>query len=343
MTRYVNKLSQGATACSTAVATAHPSLAGVAVRFPPHRYTQQEAISALTNFETRPSRFSGLTEASDAYLEIALDLGERALLAALDQAQVKPSELDILFSTTVAGPAVRRLPARLARRVGLRADVKRIPLFGSGCASGVAHVHDHLCAFPDQVAAVLAVELCSLTIQRQHNSGTKLVTTSLLGDGAAAVIAKGANRTGDGRSGPRVLATHSRIHPGIDEVKSWKIGGDGFRSALSGDVAAIIDKYLGDDVRAFLANHGLAPREVATWVCHPGGARVIEAVEKALQLPGNALDRTRKSLRDNGNLASVSLLDVLRAHLADPPPSGSIGLMIAIGPAFCSELALLAW
>ncbi|HUH68814.1 MAG TPA: type III polyketide synthase, partial [Mycobacterium sp.] len=126
-------------------------------------------------------------------------------------------------------------------------------------------------------------------------------------------------------------------------VMGWKIGSDGFRIVLSVDVATITEKYLGEDVRRFLADHGLTPQDISTWVCHPGGPRVIEAVENVLELPGDALDHTRNSLRDNGNLSSVSVLDVLWANMADPPPEGSMGLMIAMGPAFCSELVLLAW
>jgi alkylresorcinol/alkylpyrone synthase len=140
-----------------------------------------------------------------------------------------------------------------------------------------------------------------------------------------------------------VLATRSKLYPDTEDVMGWKIGADGFRIVLSADVATVTEKYLGDDVRGFLADHGLKPQDVSRWVCHPGGPRVIEAVEEVLGLPEDALDRTRNSLRDNGNLSSVSVLDVLRANLADPPPAGSIGLMIAMGPAFCSELVLLAW
>ena len=360
--------SSGSLGLDTPTAIAEPSIAAVAVKFPPNRYTQDEAIGALTDFAgpefrrfalssgvefrntalplSRYSQLSGFTEANDAYVEIALDLAEQAFLAALDEAKVKPSEVDIVFSTTVTGLAVPTLEARLAARVGLRPDVKRVPLFGLGCvagAAGTARMHDYLRAFPDQVAALLAVELCSLTIQRKDNSVANLVATSLFGDGAAAVIAKGANRVAAGRPGPRVLATRSRIYPDTEEVMGWRIGSDGFRIVLSVDVATITEKYLGEDVRGFLADHGLTPEDVSTWVCHPGGPRVIEAVENVLDLPGNALDHTRNSLRNNGNLSSVSVLDVLRANIADPPPAGSFGLMIAMGPAFCSELVLLAW
>lgn len=338
------------------------------MQFPPNRYTQDEAIGALIDMAGPDFRrfalssgvehrntalplakyreLNGFTNANEAYIEVALDLAERALLTALDEAGVKPSDVDIVFSTTVTGLAVPTVEARLAARVGLRQDVKRIPLFGLGCvagAAGTARMHDYLRAFPDQVAALLAVELCSLTIQREDNSVANLVATSLFGDGAAAVIAQGANRSGREHTGPRVLATRSRLYPDTEDVMGWKIGADGFRIVLSADVAGVTQKYLGDDVRDFLADHGLKPQDVSRWICHPGGPRVIETVEEVLGLPGDALDRTRKSLRDNGNLSSVSVLDVLRANLADPPPAGSIGLMIAMGPAFCSELVLLAW
>ena len=363
--------SSGSLGLITPTAIAEPSIAAVAVKFPPNRYTQDEAIGALTDFAgpefrrfalssgvefrntalplSRYSQLSGFTEANDAYVEIALDLAEQAFLAALDEAKVKPSEVDIVFSTTVTGLAVPTLEARLAARVGLRQDVKRVPLFGLGCvagAAGTARMHDYLRAFPNQVAALIAVELCSLTIQRSDHSVANLVASSLFGDGAGVVIAKGANRAAaerPGRPGPRVLATRSRIYPETEDVMGWRIGSDGFRIVLSVDVATVTEKYLGEDVRGFLADHGLTPEDVSTWVCHPGGPRVIEAVENVLDLPGDALDHTRNSLRNNGNLSSVSVLDVLRANMADPPPAGSIGLMIAMGPAFCSELVLLAW
>ena len=371
VTHYMNKFTGGDSAwvgLRSPTPVADPFVAGIAVKFPSNRYTQEEAIGALTDFAgpefrrfalssgvefrntalplSRYGRLSGFTEANDAYIDVALDLAEQALLEALDRAKVKPAEVDVVFSTTVTGLAVPTLEARLAARVGLRPDVKRIPLFGLGCvagAAGTARMHDYLRGYPDQVAALIAVELCSLTIQRKDNSVANLVATSLFGDGAAAVIAKGAARSAGDSVSPRVLATRSRLYPDTEEVMGWRIGSDGFRIVLSVDVATVTEKYLGEDVRGFLADHGLTPQDVTTWVCHPGGPRVIEAVEHVLDLPGSALDHTRNSLRNNGNLSSVSVLDVLRANMADPPPAGSIGLMIAMGPGFCSELVLLAW
>jgi alkylresorcinol/alkylpyrone synthase len=292
---------------------------------------------------SRYRQLSGFTEANEAYLDVALELGERALSSALATAGIEPSEVDIVFSTTVTGLTVPSLEGRLATRMGLRPDVKRVPLFGLGCvagAAGMARVHDYLRAFPNQVAALLAVELCSLTIQRENRSIANIVASSLFGDGAAAAIATGASRS---LAGPKLLGTHSHTYPNTEDVLGWDIGSDGFRIVLSVEIATVVEKYLGDEVRKFLADHGITTADISTWIVHAAGPKVIDAVENVLDLPANALDRTRNSLRDNGNLSSVSVLDILQDTVADPPPPGSIGLMIAMGPGFSSELVLLGW
>lgn len=351
----------------TTTASEDPTIAAVSVQFPQHYHPQEELIDRLSGVMgehfrrfalsagvehrhlaismDRMEQLTGFSEANEAYVEVALELGERALRAALEQANVRPEDVDIVFSTTVTGLAVPSLEARLAHRVGLRQDVKRIPMFGLGCvagAAGVARVHDYLRAFPDHVAVLLAVELCTLTIQRNDHSVANTVATSLFGDGAGAVVIKGANYS-ETTTGPRVLDTRSRMYPDTQGVMGWDIGSDGFKIVLSADVVNVAKQYLGDDVRKFLADHGLTPSDISTWVCHPGGPAVIEAVEEELELPADALDHTRNSLRLNGNLSSVSVLDVLRANVAEPPAPGSLGLMIAMGPGFCSELVLLKW
>ena len=344
---------------------ATPSVASVAVEFPSHRHSQDEVITALADFagpefrrfaatsgvETRQlalplSRYrelSGFTEANAAYLDIALELGERALKSAFAQAEIEPSEVDVVFSTTVTGLTVPSLEARLATRLGFRPDVKRVPLFGLGCvagAAGMARVHDYLRAFPSHVAALLAVELCSLTIQRDDHSIANLVASSLFGDGAAAVIATGADRPA---VGPKLVATRSRTYPDTEDVLGWKIGTAGFQIVLSVEIATVVEKYLGDDIRNFLADFRLTTADISRWVLHAAGPKVIDAVENVLDVPKDAFDITRKSLRNNGNLSSVSVLDILQDTMTDPPPPGSLGLMIAMGPGFSAELVLLSW
>ena len=342
-----------------------PSVASVAVEFPPHRHSQDEVIGALADFAgpefqrfaaksgvatrhlalplSRYRKLSGFTEANDAYLDIALELGERSLKSALAQAEIEPSEVDVVFSTTVTGLTVPSLEARLATRLGFRPDVKRVPLFGLGCvagAAGMARVHDYLRAFPSHVAALLAVELCSLTIQREDNSLANLVASSLFGDGAAAVIATGADRPA---AGPKLVATRSSTYPDTEDVLGWNIGTAGFQIVLSVEIATVVEKYLGQDIRNFLADHGLTTADISRWVLHAAGPKVIDAVENVVDVPTDAFDITRKSLRNNGNLSSVSVLDILQDTMTDPPPPGSFGLMIAMGPGFSAELVLLSW
>jgi alkylresorcinol/alkylpyrone synthase len=345
--------------------TGAPSVTAVAAEFPPNRHSQDEVVAALADFAgpefrrfaatsgvesrhlalplSRYKELNGFTEANDAYLDIALELGERSLKSALAQAEIEPSEVDAVFSTTVTGLTVPSLEARLASRLGFRNDVKRVPLFGLGCvagAAGVARVHDYLRAFPDHVVALLAVELCSLTIQRDDHSIANLVASSLFGDGAAAVIA-----TGPGRPsiGPKLVATRSLTYPDTEGVLGWNIGTEGFQIVLSVEIASVVEKHLGDDVRNFLADHGLTVADISNWVLHAAGPKVIDAVETALDVPAEAFELTRKSLRDNGNLSSVSVLDILQDTMTDPPAPGSLGLMIAMGPGFSAELVLLGW
>ena len=342
-----------------------PSVASVAVELPPNRHSQDEVVGALADFAgpefrrfaatsgvatrhlalplSRYRELSGFTEANDAFLDIALELGERSLKSALAQAEIEPSEVDVVFSTTVTGLTVPSLEARLATRLGFRPDVKRVPLFGLGCvagAAGMARVHDYLIAFPGQVAALLAVELCSLTIQREDNSLANLVASSLFGDGAAAVVATGADRPA---TGPKLIATRSRTYPDTEDVLGWKIGTAGFQIVLSVEIATVVEKYLGDDIRNFLADFRLTTADISRWLLHAAGPKVIDAVENVLDVPTDAFDATRKSLHNNGNLSSVSVLDILSDTMADPPPPGSLGLMIAMGPGFSAEFVLLNW
>lgn len=294
----------------------------------------------------------GFTAANDAFVEVGLMLAERAVRQGLDDAGLTPADVDLVISTTVTGVAAPSLDARLVGRLGLRPDVKRVPMFGLGCvagAAGIARVHDYLLGHPDQVAVLVAVELCSLTVQRDDASTANLVASGLFGDGAAAVVMTGADRTpppgaSTAHRTPTVVATRSRMYPDTERVMGWDIGSTGFRIVLDATVPDVIEKYLRDDVDAFLAEHGLTVADVGTWVAHPGGPKVLEAMQRCLELPAGALQLTWESLAQVGNLSSASVLQVLRATTRerDPEP-GSVGLLLAMGPGFCAELVLLRW
>ncbi|MEH0424384.1 type III polyketide synthase [Streptomyces sp. B21-083] len=298
----------------------------------------------------RYPELDGLGAANDVFIKAATELGGEAVRGALRTAGLRPSDVDLLMFTSVTGVAAPSIDARLVGRLGLRPDVKRLPVFGLGCvagAAGIARLHDYLLGWPDQVAVLLSVELCSLTFQRGDASLANMVATGLFGDGAAAVVAVGGRRAsqGGGHGGcPEVVATRSRMYPDTENVMGWDISGSGFRVVLDPAVPDVVRRYLRDDVHGFLEEHGLKPKDVAAWVCHPGGPKVLETVADVLALPEGALDITWRSLAEVGNLSSSSVLHVLRDTMARRRPEpGTPGLIMAMGPGFCCELVLLRW
>jgi alkylresorcinol/alkylpyrone synthase len=283
-------------------------------------------------------------QANDIWIKTATDLGEQALCRALSYAGLEPSQLGALFFTSVTGISSPSVDALLINRMGLPRNIRRVPIFGLGCvagAAGISRAADYVRAYPSQAAALVSVELCSLTLQRDDMSVANLISSGLFADGSAAVIV-----TGDelDRPGPRILATRSVFYPNTEEMMGWQVSEKGFRITLSPEVPVLIREHLGHDVDAFLADQGHKRDEIQSWVLHTGGPKVLEATAAALDLHNGQLDASWACLRKVGNLSSASVLVVLEDVMKNRRPEpGTLGILAAMGPGFCSELLLLQW
>jgi alkylresorcinol/alkylpyrone synthase len=280
-------------------------------------------------------------QSNDLFIEVATDLGERALREALAAVGLEPPDVDFVMFTSVTGISAPSVDALLVSRLGLRPDVKRLPSFGLGCvggAAGLARVNDYLVGHPTEVGVLLSVELCSLTLQRDDETMANFVATGLFGDGAAAVVLVGDERT---EPGIRIVDTRSSFFPDTREVIGWNIGGSGFEIVLTSGVAEVIEKHFPHEVAAFLADNGLGIGDVAAWVAHPGGPRVLDAFAQSLDVPAEAFSASWATLDRVGNLSSSAVLHVLADMWQQP--AGAKGLLFALGPGVSAEFVLLEW
>jgi alkylresorcinol/alkylpyrone synthase len=283
-------------------------------------------------------------QANDIWIQVAQELGEQALCRALHHAGLNSSALGALFFTSVTGISSPSIDALLINRMGLPANIKRVPIFGLGCvagAAGIARASDYVRAYPSQAAALVSVELCSLTIQREDLSVANLISSGLFADGSAAVIVTGDDLNANG---PEIVATKSIFYPDTEEMMGWKVSEKGFRITLSPEVPVLIRENLGHDVDAFLAEQGHKRSDIGSWVLHTGGPKVLEATAAALELNDGQLDASWDCLKKVGNLSSASVLVVLEDVMRNRRPEpGTLGILAAMGPGFCSELVLLRW
>ncbi len=283
-------------------------------------------------------------QANDIWIKVAQELGEQALCRALHHAGLAPEQLGALFFTSVTGISSPSIDALLINRMGLPRNIRRVPIFGLGCvagAAGISRAADYVKAYPSQAAALVSVELCSLTLQREDLSVANLISSGLFADGSAAVIV-----TGDDvdANGPEILATRSVFYPDTEPMMGWNVSEKGFKITLSPEVPTLIRENLGHDVDEFLADQGYRRSDLNSWVLHTGGPKVLEATADALDLRDGQLDPSWACLRRVGNLSSASVLVVLEDVMRNRRPEpGTLGLLAAMGPGFCSELLLLRW
>jgi alkylresorcinol/alkylpyrone synthase len=346
---------------------------GTGTALPPYYYPQETLIAAFReHWGRRLDRFSVLErlhmatgvdgryltlpieaypdlkqwgKANDIWIETAQELGQQAICRALNAARIERDRIAALFFVSISGVCSPSIDARLVNRMQLNRNIKRIPIFGLGCvagAAGLARAADYVKAYPDQVAVLLSVELCSLTLQQDDLSMANLISVGLFGDGAAATVVAGAQVPNS--DGPEIVATQSVFYSDTERVMGWDISEKGFQIVLSKQVPEVVEANLGHDVDSFLAGQGLTRGDIESWVLHTGGPRVLEATATALGLPDDALEVSWQCLRRTGNLSSASVLFVLEEVMKNRrPAAGTWGLLAAMGPGFCSELLLLRW
>src|SRR5580704_1391118 len=335
-------------------------IASVGTAYPPHRYSQAAISDALTarwqdrmeeprlinrlfvncGVEFRNLVFpldvyenlSGFGPTNDAWIVAAVELGETAVTRALTRAGITPEDISAIFFASVTGIASPTIDARLINRLPFPVNVKRTPIFGLGCvagAAGIARASDYVRAFPKEIALLLSVELCSLTWQDDDQSIANIVSIGLFADAAAAVVIAGSESklATPLTPSPQILATRSTFYRDTERVMGWDIVDTGFKIVLSPDVPKIVNENFLGDVQRFLADHHLTQADIASYIFHSGGPKVLEAMETSLSLPPNALAPSWKSLREVGNLSAASVLavleDYLTIHPGTPAPTAS--------------------
>ncbi len=351
-------------------------IVSVGCAHPPHYYTQTSLLSKIQELWDSDSReFSKLQrfheatsvdgryfalpleelveldhfgKSNDVFIEVGVKVAEQAITQALEKAGLQANEIDAIFFSSVTGIAVPTIDARLIHSMGFKDNVKRYPFFGLGCvagAAGTARVHDYLQGHPNDVALLVCLELCSLTIQTKDYSVPNLIATGLFGDGCAAMVSVGSDHAiAKLAKGPQVLASTSRIYPDSERIMGWDISNLGFKIVLSSGVPEIVKQYIADDLKAFLKGFDLQRKDIGSWVCHPGGPKVIDAIIESLDLEEYDLALTRQSLRAVGNMSSASVLFVMAETMENRRPGiGEKGILLAMGPGFVSELVLLEW
>lgn len=290
------------------------------------------------------ANLTGPETKNQAWLESACDISTRACTELIESSGIDIDSIGMIMSTTVTGLAIPSLEARLMNKVPLKKETKRIPLFGLGCLAGVAGInraHDYLKGHPKEAVLFFSVELCSLTVQVHDFDMANSVSTALFGDGGAAVLLLGEEHPLRNEAKMKVIGSQSNFYPNTERTMGWDITDKGFKVVLSGDVPKVASEFIPNDLNNFLSRVKLNREDLNFYVAHPGGPKVLEALEESLDLSKQDLKYSWEGLSKYGNLSSTSVLISLEQTLTNLPPKDSHGLMLSMGPAFCSEMSLI--
>jgi alkylresorcinol/alkylpyrone synthase len=281
-------------------------------------------------------------ERNALFLEHATRLLTEAARDALARCGLRPQDIDTLVTVCSSGIATPALDARVMANLAFRPDVQRMPIFGLGCAGGVlglARAAAMAKAAPASNVLLLVVELCSLTFRRQDRSKSNIVATALFGDGAAAAVITCRPAAADGPRTPSVGPCGEHTWPDSLDVMGWEVADDGLKVLFSRDIPTLVREDLRPVVDSFLTRNALTVADMDEFVCHPGGAKVIDALEGCFDLQPGALKHARDVLRAHGNMSAVTVLFVLQASMDDHP--GGRRLLTTLGPGFTAGMLIL--
>lgn len=283
-------------------------------------------------------------QANNAWMKTAEELGQSAMCTAIARAGLHARDLDALIFVSITGVSSPSIDARMVNLLHLSPNIRRMPIFGLGCvggAAGLARAADYVRGHPTHVAALLSVEICSLTLQKDDLSVANLISSGLFGDGCVSVLVAGKDCD---LPGIEIVDSKSIFYPNTEDVMGWDISEKGFRIVLSPRVPEVIAEHLGEDVDTFLAEHSLKRSDIGRWLVHTGGPKVLEAARDALGLKDEDVAASWDCLRKTGNLSSASVLAVLEEVMMNRRPEpGTLSVLAAMGPGFCAELLLLRW
>jgi alkylresorcinol/alkylpyrone synthase len=294
-------------------------------------------------------------EKNNAYIESAVTLGKEAIEKCLNNTiflknNIPYQEIDAIFFISTTGIATPSIEARIMNQLPFHPHTKRVPIWGLGCAGGavgISRAREYCLAFPHAKVLVLSVELCSLTFQRNDLSKSNLIGTSLFADGIACVLVCGDEANiSDFRkmkTSPSIVDSQSTLMPNSLEVMGWDIKSTGLFVVFSRDIPKIIEDWLKPNVSEFLAKNLLDLDQIAYFIAHPGGKKVIDAYGLSLELPPSMTDISLDVLKQFGNMSSATIFYVLKRYMEQEIPQGALGLGTALGPGFSSELLLLRW
>jgi alkylresorcinol/alkylpyrone synthase len=299
--------------------------------------------SVLPINELRARR--SLTETTACYRSHAVQLGREVAARCLADAGLPARAVDLIITVSCTGIMIPSLDAHLANDLGLRSDVRRLPITELGCVAGAAalgRAYDYLMGNPAGHVLVVAVELPTLSFQREDLSPAQLVSTALFGDGAAAALVSGGDAAG--APGVSILATRSHLFPDSLEALGFELRDDGFHVLLAKDLPERLRRDLAGVVDDMLAGAAIDRQRLTSFVLHPGGRRILAALAETLAIDQRQMQPSWDVLREHGNISSAAVLFVLDRWLRrHRPPATQYGLLGAFGPGLSAELCVLQW